>query len=233
MRTALAYVRLLADLQSNKVVGNKLWYKLIWMKMIINMCVVSSVAWLLISCASPSSHDDEYFSDSNENRFFRQSKISWYSDHLRMMNEKPLMSLEESNDSSVYRFTLLPSFQRPLSVRLTGGGDGRGPFLSYVILNSTDDGGPGRIIKEDGMDVSQKEYLIFQKLFEELNFYSMHSDGKTLGLDGSEWILEAVVNGKYHAVVRWSPTYKANSRNTTQFVVVCEWLLNVAGIRNK
>jgi hypothetical protein len=72
----------------------------------------------------------------------------------------------------------------------------------------------------------------FQALFGKLGFTKMAADDPHRGLDGSEWILEAVENGNYHIAVRWTPhEYDTAKRGLTEFVRVCEWLYRASPLR--
>jgi hypothetical protein len=53
------------------------------------------------------------------------------------------------------------------------------------------------------------------------------------GFDGSEWIIEAVEQGEYHVVARWTPTaYNTEKRGLRAFVEACEWLYRASPLKD-
>ena len=63
-------------------------------------------------------------------------------------------------------------------------------------------------------------------MFDALDFAKQSTDDPVIGLDGSQWILEQLKDGKYHIVVRWAAdAYEPKKRGTESFVKLCEWML--------
>ncbi|OGV51058.1 MAG: hypothetical protein A2017_12790 [Lentisphaerae bacterium GWF2_44_16] len=60
----------------------------------------------------------------------------------------------------------------------------------------------------------------------------METNEKCLGCDGSEWLLEALQNGNYHYIDRWTPTYDSEKRNAVDFINLCTWLYRKAPIKS-
>lgn len=54
--------------------------------------------------------------------------------------------------------------------------------------------------------MAKKDWLIFKKLIENADFWNMNLGRNSIGLDGSEWILEGLTSTQYRAVTVWSPT---------------------------
>ena len=69
--------------------------------------------------------------DKEENDFF----VEWYSKHLKAMKEPSLWKLAQNDRSAiVYRFLWLPTFDRPVSIRLVKSAN----RPCYMPSNSTD-----------------------------------------------------------------------------------------------
>lgn len=151
-------------------------------------------------------------------------QVQWYSKHLSLMKEKPLQPLAQDASEEVYRFTLLPTWGDPRSFRLSK------VKKEFVVTFSRLDGDggydPGNLVESTSKAVPKKDVDEFLKLFGAVKFFTQPSEDENRGMDGSEWILEAVSNGKYHVVVRWTPKeYDPEKRGTVNFVKACEWLM--------
>ena len=53
--------------------------------------------------------------------------------------------------------------------------------------------------------MTQEQVKLLQDALTEADFWNLPSEIDYSGLDGSEWILEGVKDGTYHAVERWVP----------------------------
>lgn len=168
--------------------------------------------------------------DAGGKKGVSEFQVQWYSKHLSLMKEKPLQSLAQ--DAEVYRFTLLPTWGDPRSFRLSKV-DGNYVF-SFSRLDG--DGGydPGKLVESTSKNLLKKDVDKFLKLFGAVKFFTQPSEDENRGSDGSEWILEAVSGGKYHVVVRWTPTeYDPEKRGTVDFVNACEWLIAQAATKGE
>jgi hypothetical protein len=162
--------------------------------------------------------------DEKGRRGVSASQEQWYSKHLRVMQEESLQSLAKDKNAEVYRFTLLPTWGGPRSVRLSKKED---HFL-MVFSRLDGDGGydPGKLVEHKTASLRQEQVDEFKKLFARVHFFAQPSEDQNRGFDGSEWILEAVAGGQYHVVVRWTPKeYEPEKRGTVDFVKACEWLV--------
>jgi len=148
----------------------------------------------------------------------------WYSAHLRKMQELPLN--ESNSESPVFRLTIIPSIGDSRSVRLYK--DVEGYNITFKRLDNGAGDEPGMLVEETSSSISDVKVRRFLTIFNGLGFFDSKSKDDNRGLGGSEWILEAVVNGEYHVIVRWLPTYEEGKRRTGRFVEVCEWLLRNA-----
>jgi hypothetical protein len=78
------------------------------------------IAYGLVA-SQPASADEPFFPDLvfDENKEDNDFTVDWYSKHLKVMKEPSLWRLSERDRSAtVYRFLWLPTFHRPVSVRV-------------------------------------------------------------------------------------------------------------------
>ena len=55
------------------------------------------------------------------------------------------------------------------------------------------------------MVLSEEQTDWFLGKIGENTFWKLPSIQETMGLDGSQWVIEGIKNGSYHLVDRWSP----------------------------
>jgi hypothetical protein len=150
----------------------------------------------------------------------------WYSLTLRDLREPSLFALRNDPSLQVYRFLWLPSFHRPISIRLAINADGDGSIVARSVDNhagllTKPASDTGELIldktvaidKIQVQDVLQRlQLLAFWSLPTEEEQQAAQSSGgpdgprlRVVQLDGSQWILEGLREGEYHVVDRWSP----------------------------
>jgi hypothetical protein len=125
----------------------------------------------------------------------------------------------------VYRFLWLPSFHRPISVRLTINADGSGSIVtrsvdSHAGLLTKPTSDTGKLIHDATSVIDEEQVKEVLAQLQRLMFWSMpteeeqalpQSDSagrpvlRVVGTDGARWILEGVRGGEYHVADRWSP----------------------------
>jgi|SRR5579862_339674 len=168
----------------------------------------------------------------------------WYSGTLSALQESSLFALRNDKSIQVYRFLWLPSFHRPISVRLTVNADGTGSIVtrsvdSHAGLLTKPASDTGKLIQDatSGIDQVQVKDVLGQ--LQRLDFWSMpteaeqapqaveaDSSGRMLrlvGMDGSRWILEGLRGGEYHVVDRWSP-------NDNRYSQLCKYLFRLGKV---
>jgi len=123
------------------------------------------------------------------------------------MSEPSLEEFSKDKSAHVYRFLWLRTFDHPISVRVEVFRDGTGSVLTKILSGQ---GGyePGRLksVKRRKLKRNDVEYLLAR--LDELEFWQLPSievEPNEIRLDGAQWILEGVREGKYHVVDRWSP----------------------------
>ena len=151
----------------------------------------------------------------------------WYSKHLRLMEQPSLYAKVGDKSADIYRFTLLPTWGDPRCAVVTKR-DGKAEIF-FARLDG--DGGydPGKLVENAKRELSLQESKKFFTLFDALDFAKQSTDDPVIGVDGSQWILERLKDGKYHIVVRWTAdAYEPKTRGTESFVKLCEWMLVTA-----
>jgi hypothetical protein len=129
---------------------------------------------------------------------------NWFSNELRSLKEPSLYQQRNAASVESYRFLWLRSFQHPLCVSLSIGGDGAG-ILTLKIANGSGKK-PGRIIESHKLTVSKEKTTHFRDSISALGFWTLRGDiSQARGPDGSEWILEGTKDARYHMIEEWSP----------------------------
>jgi hypothetical protein len=67
------------------------------------------------------------------------------------------------------------------------------------------------IMSDECRTLDKAQIESFLEAIEENEFWDMPFEGGGMGFDGSEWIIEGLMNGEYQAISRWEPT------NTTRY----------------
>ena len=153
----------------------------------------------------------------------------WYSKHLRLMEEPSLFADRDEKEKEVYRFTLLPTWGDPRCVVITKEKEKSHATIRFSRLDG--DGGydPGELVEQEKRELKEKEFYEFASLFKALDFEKQPTGDPVMGLDGSQWILERLNEGRYHIVVRWTAdAYEPKKRRTEAFVRLCNWMLESA-----
>lgn len=125
--------------------------------------------------------------------------INWYSEHLRAMNE-PILYIPVTGD--IIRFTCLRTFHSPIAVRI----ENRDGEIHLFWKKASGHGGydPGNLVLDENKQLNENDWIKIINKLDTFDFWSMPTvDKSESGLDGSQWILEANIGGKYHVVDRW------------------------------
>jgi hypothetical protein len=135
---------------------------------------------------------------------FDDFTINWYSEQLDALDELPIHGQKSNVTKRIYRFIWLRSFHHPISLRIEISDKDR----AVLYIKETDGAGgyePGKIKTKDEKGLSKVEVGKFLETIAKNNFWSLAKTGGGDGLDGAQWIIEGVSDGKYHVVERWSP----------------------------
>jgi hypothetical protein len=138
-----------------------------------------------------------------------ESKDEWYSRHLRAAGEPSLFEAPRSPrpaGAATYRFTWLRTFHHPVVIRVEVE---RGRRARLVAKELSGHGGydPGEITRHVERKLSPDEARRLGSVLAatRLLTWPARDCHGLLGLDGSQWIVEARDRTGYHLVDRWSP----------------------------
>jgi len=129
----------------------------------------------------------------------------WYSSILLTMEELPLLWLaEDRNIEEIYRFTYLPSFSNPLSVRIEFTPNQEPSIRMISKLSHCEKGQPNGLQNHQVLALTLAQWQELQ-LSMENNFWTPRSWKENIGCDGEEWIFEGYrVGGIYKVLTAWS-----------------------------
>ena len=157
-----------------------------------------------------------------------QFRIRWYSTFLYRLGEKPLFP-PSTGDESTFRFTHVGAFTYPRALTLTFSSDGSGQLKVNTPREVTDPTKAGRLRSVSAAEVSE-----FLDRIDRAHFWDLPAEeSQPQGLDGAEWILEGVHNGRYHIVVRWCPGLPQRSAEAAAFAESARFLFQLAGEQYK
>ena len=149
---------------------------------------------------------EPYFPDNifSERQDLHDFTYAWYTKHLSALGEPSIYQLSKNKDMKVFRFTLLPSFDHPIAVRIVINQDGTG--ILYAKMTDGKGGyDPGKISNTVEKKINKDIVKEFLNVIESENFWQLPTNKEVLGLDGEQWIVEGLSNGHYHLADRWSP----------------------------
>lgn len=129
----------------------------------------------------------------------------WYSSQLKAAGERALVDVAAAAPGKIHvRFTWLRSFHRPVFVRIDEQPDGTARIEARLLSGA---GGyePGKIAKRVSRDLAASEWTAFKAELDRSDLPSEPPGNCDLGLDGAQWVLETVTDGRYAFFERWSP----------------------------
>ncbi len=125
----------------------------------------------------------------------------WYSTHLASMKE-PILYNQIGKGKKVIRFTHLGTWSRPYSYRIENINEKIvGTYNKTKGLGGYD---AGRRIKHEEKKLSNSEWNLMIATIDS-TFWDIQTHDPNMVLDGEEWILEVLIDDKYHVVTRNSP----------------------------
>lgn len=132
-----------------------------------------------------------------------QRRVDWYTKHLRVM-EEPMLYASLPQNREVFRFLRLPSWGRPVAVRVQSTPAGEYRMIVTVLSGS---GGyePGVIKERHERSLSEQEWRGLKQVLRETEFWNQPAWKETQGRDGEQWIIEGISGDRYHVVDRWTP----------------------------
>jgi len=150
-------------------------------------------------------------------------QVRWYSAEMYALGEKPLWP-PSTGPGATYRLTYIPAFSGPTFITLSVPPDGKGQVAIKTI-----DGEREVINTDENRSASRDQLDRFSAFLEGARYWTTPTELPRTGLDGAEWILEGVMNGKYRVVVRWCPDIERKSDEEIPFAKACHLLFEMAG----
>ncbi|KFE97974.1 hypothetical protein IX39_16330 [Chryseobacterium formosense] len=172
-----------------------------------------------------------YFATYNEAKYPRDTinngpndslslfRNKWYSKHLNSLKEISLFDKKDEN-LKIVRYTNLGTWSNPFVYKMenqTGQ-----IILTYKQTDGLGGYQTGKIIKEHTKKVNLEKWNNFISKANDINFWNMDTHDPNIVLDGEEWILEILIDGKYHLVTRNNP----ENNDDSEFAELCNLLIN-------
>jgi hypothetical protein len=174
---------------------------------------------------------EPYFSTTVENGV-SAFEAEWYGGALSRMGEPSLLRSASDAKNYIFRFTILPTWGYPTSIRVTK----EAGIYRLAARRLDGQGGydPGKLTEKKDIKLSDADSKLFEKQLSRVHFFEMSTQDETQGMDGEQWILEGVADGKYHVVVRWCASdYDPQKRKLVQFLSLCSFLSDKSGLSRK
>ncbi|TNE65123.1 MAG: hypothetical protein EP335_06140 [Alphaproteobacteria bacterium] len=138
---------------------------------------------------------------------------SWYQNSLKVAGEPSLYQMSKSEPSArTYRFLWLRSSGSSVSFRISFDSVGNASletreFTEDGQLTDTDGNPlPAQVLYSDTLTFKAGELAEFEELANVLApCFEIGGLADLRGFDGSEWFVEANIDGDYRALSRWSP----------------------------
>lgn len=150
-------------------------------------------------------------------------QVAWYSRDMYRLGETPLWPPTPGNEKT-YRLTYLGAFTGPKAVTLRVLPDGSAEVKMTVIDDSHD-----RVKSEQTSIVPRDQVFDFLKRLDRARLGEMATESPDRGLDGAEWIMESVQDGRYHVAVRWCPNLYDKNSEDAAFADAARFLFELAG----
>jgi hypothetical protein len=138
----------------------------------------------------------------------------------------------DNPDAEIYRITFIPTFHNPIKIRVEKHKESY--FLIAKRLSGQGGYDAGKLKTEKRRRVRPQEWSHLLELLKEAGFWELpyldkepepNEKGEmTICLDGSEWVIEGVKNGQYHAVNRYCPEVKS-------FEAIGLYLVRLSGLK--
>ena len=126
----------------------------------------------------------------------------WYSKHLNSLDELPIYDGKNQN-LKIIRFTNLGTWSHPFTYRIE---QQHGKTIkTFKQTNGLGGYQTGKITKNFQKEISNKKWEEIILKANEIDFWKIKTHDPNFIHDGEEWILEILIDGKYHLVYRNSP----------------------------
>jgi hypothetical protein len=159
-------------------------------------------------------------------------EAQWYGKSLERMKEPRLPDFAKDDNVDLYRIMILPTWGNPIAVRVQRHGE----LYSLSARRLDGQGGydPGKLVEAKDIELGADDSRSLGVVIQNLDFFQMPTDDDVRGLDGDEWIIEGVSQGKYHVGVRWcADSYDPKKRKLTTFLALCRFLLDKSALSER
>ena len=166
------------------------------------------------SCYSPSKapyEDFYYFENYSGDLYFPEVigitdfENGWYS-HQLLALEEPIIYAQKDSYKTIYRFTCLRTFHNPFSIRIEIDEHEASAMLFFKMSSGAGGYDPGELMISEQKKLESEEFKSLVNVMGKYNYWELPFEDGSLGLDGSEWIIELLEDNKYHAISRWTPS---------------------------
>ena len=186
--------------------------------------LVAAILWLALAWALS---NDGYFPIKKKtgDEGITAFEARWYGTALERMKEPKLPALTKGPSTVIYRLLILPNYSNPIAVRVNKHGtiyrvsarrlDGRGGY------------DPGKLVESREVELSADDSKTLDGVIRDLNFLQLATDDDVMIMDGDEWVLEGVSEGKYHLIQRGDAySYRTAQRGLRAFHDLAKFLLD-------
>ncbi len=133
-------------------------------------------------------------------------KMDWFAEHLIAAGEPSLHRAAQqprAADARTIRFTWLPSFHNPVTVRI----ESAGATHRLIARRLSGAGGyePGTVQARIERTLTPAESERLLAAIERTRLFALPANPCSLGCDGAQWIFEGIDGEGYHFTNFWSP----------------------------
>ena len=159
--------------------------------------------------------------NNGPNDSLREFTNKWYSKHLYSLKE-PILFNKKSEKVNIVRFTHLGTWTNPYSYRIE---QIENKFIvTYSKTNGLGGYEAGKRIKNKRKEIAETKWKQILTKMDEINFWQIPTQDPNIINDGAEWIFEALIDGKYHFVVRNSPDHYGGK----EYSELCKLVENIS-----
>jgi hypothetical protein len=144
----------------------------------------------------------------------------WYSKHLSTLKESILYT-QTNKELKIIRFTHLGTWSSPYSCKI----ENNAGAITGTYSKTNGRGGyeTGHRVKHEQKELNQEKWNQIIAKIDSVDYWNIQTHDSNLVLDGAEWILEVLIDDKYHFVTRNSP----DAYEGKEYAELCELVMGV------
>jgi hypothetical protein len=157
----------------------------------------------------------------------------WYSRHLASLKE-PILFNKTGDNFHVFRYTNLGTFSNPFCIRVEL--NDSIVTINYKQTDGKGGYGTGKLIEDIHKQLTIEDWKSLLAKVESTRFWDMatyrrfiENGTETVTLDGTEWIFEGLIGGKYHIVTRNTP----ESNDDKDYASLCNLMYDFYSVIKK